>query len=53
MDRRMPLMDGLEAAEQVISRIGASNKALAESLAYLVKDFRFDTLQNLIMETMK
>jgi CheY-like chemotaxis protein len=43
----------LKAAEQIISRIGARDKALAESLANLVKDFRFDTLQDLIKETMK
>jgi hypothetical protein len=41
------------AAEQIISRIGARDKALAESLAYLVKEFRFDTLQDLIKEAMK
>ncbi|MBW1788853.1 MAG: PhnD/SsuA/transferrin family substrate-binding protein [Deltaproteobacteria bacterium] len=38
----------LKAAEQIISRIGGRDKALAESLSYLVKDFRFDTLQDLI-----
>jgi CheY-like chemotaxis protein len=43
----------LKAAEQIISRIGVDNKALAKSLANLVKDFRFDTLQNLVMESMK
>jgi CheY-like chemotaxis protein len=43
----------LKAAEQIISRIGARDKALAESLANLVKDFRFDTLQDLIKEAMK
>ena len=43
----------LKAAEQIISRIGASNKALAESLANLVKDFRFDTLQDLVKEVIK
>lgn len=43
----------LKAAEQIISRIGARDKALAESLAYLVKDFRFDTLQDLVKEAMK
>ena len=53
MDRRIPLMDDLKAAEQIISRIGVDNKALAKSLANLVKDFRFDTLQNLVMESMK
>jgi signal transduction histidine kinase/CheY-like chemotaxis protein len=43
----------LKAAEQIISRIGARDKALAESLANLVKDFRFDTLQDLVKEAMK
>ncbi len=43
----------LKAAEQIIRRIGVDNKALAKSLANLVKDFRFDTLQNLVMESMK
>jgi CheY-like chemotaxis protein len=43
----------LKAAEQIISRIGVDNKALAKSLANLVKDFRFDTLQDLIKETTK
>jgi hypothetical protein len=43
----------LKAAEQIINRIGARDKALAESLAYLVKDFRFDTLQDLVKEAMK
>jgi signal transduction histidine kinase/CheY-like chemotaxis protein len=43
----------LKAAEQIISRIGARDKALAESLANLVKYFRFDTLQDLVREAMK
>jgi len=43
----------LKVVEQVISRIGARDKALAESLTYLVKDFRFDKLQDLIKEAMK
>ena len=43
----------LKAAEQIISRIGVDNKALAESLANLVKDFRFDILQDLVMRSMK
>jgi len=43
----------LKAAEQIISRIDARNKELAESLTYLVKEFRFDILQDLIKETME
>ncbi len=43
----------MKAAEQIISRIGARDKALAESLANLVKDFRFDALQDLVKEAMK
>lgn len=43
----------LKAMEQIISRINERDKALAESLAYLVKDFRFDTLQDLVKEAMK
>ena len=43
----------LKATEQIISRIGVENKALAKSLASLVKDYRFDTLKDLVMESMK
>lgn len=43
----------LKAIEQIIGRINARDKTLAESLANLVEDFRFDTLQDLVDEAMK
>jgi hypothetical protein len=40
----------LEKANTVIDRIGQSDEPMAQALAELVENFRFDTLQTLVEE---
>jgi CheY-like chemotaxis protein len=40
----------LEKANTIIGQIGQTNEPLAQALAYLVENFRFDTLQTLVKE---